>query len=602
MCPAGVPVRISDNLFRHRDTCNVYVIRTDRDAVLIDCGDGSVFDRLADYGVDRVTDVLVTHHHRDNVQGLPRAVDHGARIWVPWVEQDLFTKVDDQWQMRDVMNTYNVRQDRFSLLESVPITGTLPEYRAPRFNGRRYRIIPTPGHTVGSDSVIVRIDGRRVAFTGDLIYGPGKVWSMAATQWTYTGAEGIGASILSLMDIRDREPDLLLPTHGQPIDQPADAIDLLVKRLIAVLQFRRSDYRDILEWRKEPYKVITQHLLQDRTGSANSFVLISETGNALLIDFGYTANTGIPAGSDRASRRPWLHGLDHLRDHGVTRVEVAVPTHYHDDHVAGFQLLQDVLGTEVWVPANFVDVLAHPTHYDLPCLWYDPIRADRTIVLDQPVRWHEYDLTFHDLPGHTLYAVAISFTVDGRKVLATGDHQQDRWLNYVYKNRFRIGDYSHSAELYRRLAPDLIIAGHWQPIAVDADYLDDLATAGAELTRLHEDLLPLADIDLGAEGFGASIDPYLSEIAAGTPSRYNVAVRNPFASRQTAVTRLVVPDGWSVDPDRIEFDLGPAGADAAEFAVTPPAGLRVRRARIAVDLTVGLTRFGQHAEALVTVS
>src|SRR5918992_5491186 len=64
---------ISPDVFRFRDTCNVYVLRSGRAAVLIDFGSGAVLDHLAELGVDRVTDALVTHHHRDQVQGLERA-------------------------------------------------------------------------------------------------------------------------------------------------------------------------------------------------------------------------------------------------------------------------------------------------------------------------------------------------------------------------------------------------------------------------------------------------------------------------------------------------------------------------------------------------
>jgi glyoxylase-like metal-dependent hydrolase (beta-lactamase superfamily II) len=548
-----------------------------------------------------VTDVLMTHHHRDQAQGLPRAVAHGARIWVPPMERDLFAGVEEHWQMRETRNTYNVRQDRYSLLEAVPIAGTLPEYRAPRFGDRHFRIVPTPGHTVGSDSFITEIDGKRVAFTGDLLYGPGKVWSMAATQWTYTGAEGVAASILSLHDLKDRRPDVLLPSHGDPMDDPATAIELTSARLMDVLQFRKRDWRNVMELREDPFTEVTPHLLMDRTGSSNAYVLISDSGAALMIDFGYTANTGLAAGQDRAARRPWLYGLDRLRKHGVTDIEVAVPTHYHDDHVAGLELLRNVIGTKLWIPVNFADILANPDDFDLPCLWYEPIRADLPVPLNVPIRWREYELTFHELPGHTLYAVAISFEVDGKRVLVTGDHQQERWLNYVYKNRFRIDDYRTSADLYRRLAPDLILAGHWDPIAVDDQYLADLAAAGEQLSRFHEALLPLAEIDLGAEGFIAWIRPYESVVPAGEPSDFSVVVHNPFAGRRELNARIVVPQGWHATPDAVRLSIDEAANDVCEFQVVPPAGADVRRARIAVDLTIGGMRFGQHAEALVSV-
>jgi hypothetical protein len=56
--------------------------------------------------------------------------------------------------------------------------------------------------------------------------------------------------------------------------------------------------------------------------------------------------------------------------------------------------------------------------------------------------------------------------VDGVRVLATGDELQGdaglEW-NYVYQNRFAPCDYREAAALYKRLAPQLILSGHWAP-------------------------------------------------------------------------------------------------------------------------------------------
>src|SRR6185312_6272464 len=103
-------MRVAANVDLVRDTCNVYAIRSGRDAVLIDFGSGLVLDRLDELGVDRVTDVLVTHHHRDQVQGLARAAAAGARIWVPPVEQELVGDVERHWLRRRVENDYDLRQ------------------------------------------------------------------------------------------------------------------------------------------------------------------------------------------------------------------------------------------------------------------------------------------------------------------------------------------------------------------------------------------------------------------------------------------------------------------------------------------------------------
>jgi len=91
-------VETAARLFAYPDTCNVYVLRSGRDGVLVDVGSGAIFDHLDELGVARITDVLVTHHHRDQLQGATRAVAAGARIWVPPAELDLVARVDEHWQ------------------------------------------------------------------------------------------------------------------------------------------------------------------------------------------------------------------------------------------------------------------------------------------------------------------------------------------------------------------------------------------------------------------------------------------------------------------------------------------------------------------------
>lgn len=600
---------IVDGVHLFRNTCNVYVVVRDREAVLIDFGDGSVLDHLDEFGADRVTDVLVTHHHRDQVQGLHRAVAHGARIWVPPVERDLFEKVHVHWQQRVLDNYYDLRQDRFSLLEPVTVTGVVPEYRTRRFGGVDVTTVPTPGHTLGSVSYLVDLDGRRLAFTGDLIHGPGTVWSLAATQWSYSDLEGVKATVLSLYDVGARHPDLVLPSHGDPIAEPRAAFDLLETRLRALIDSRRDTPWDARGQWANPFEEATPHLLRNTSSFATSYALLSDTENALLIDFGFDMIVNLPTGDDRSSRRPWLPSVPVLRkDFGVDRIEAAVPTHYHDDHVAGFNLLREVEGTQVWSARSVADVLTTPRRYDLPCLWYDPIPVDRVLETGRPVRWHEYELTVYPLPGHTLYAVAIAFEVDGQRVVATGDQQTTTWqpgeraevLNPQYKNRFRIDDFTKSAELYRMLRPDLMISGHWAPRKVDDAYLDHLAEKGAELARLHRELLPLSEVDFEAEGVGAWIRPYQVTTAPGRPFTVEVEARNPFADTDEVTVALVVPAGWRAEPDSATAEVPGRANQTFEFVVTP-ARRACRRARIGADLTVGATRFGQHAEALVDV-
>jgi glyoxylase-like metal-dependent hydrolase (beta-lactamase superfamily II) len=576
----------------------VYVVRHGTEAVLVDFGDGSVLNVLSTVGIEKVVAVLMTHHHRDQGQGLPKAVEAGIPIWVPHTEQELFHDVEAHWQARTLYNNYDVRQDRFSLLQNIAIAGTLEDYHCYEFAGYSFSTVPTPGHTLGSISLMANIDGRYVAFTGDLIAGAGKVWSMAATQWTYNGAEGVPASILSLVDLKCHHPACLLPSHGTLMTDPAQAIDLLVDRLRELLDWRHQNPR-LMTFLAHPYDAILPHLLMNRTSMANSYVLLSDSGKAMFIEFGYDFMTGLSAGSDRSSRRPWLYTLPMLKQqYGVREIDVVLPTHYHDDHVAGINLLRDIEGAQVWVGANFADILQHPAHYDLPCLWYEPIAVDRVLPLEEPIQWEEYTLTLYPLPGHTLHAVAIYVEVDGKKVLAAGDqYQENIKYNYVYKNRFRSTDYMQSATLYRTLQPDVVLSGHWEPYWVEPTYFDTLTESGAALDRLHRELLEEADS--GIEGTVAWIRPYQIEATAFTPVRLEIEIMNPYDREADATFSLVT--SWQQEPETFHVHL-PAN-ETCTYSVTlmTPSAITARRARIAVDLTIDGRRFGQQAEALITI-
>ena len=600
---------VAPNVVRFADTVHVYLLRSAGEGILIDFGNGDVLGHLAEFGVKRITDVLLTHYHRDVTQGLALAHEAGIRIWAPPTERDLIERVDEHWQARPLDNVYDLREDRFAILEPVPLTGVVDEYRTRQIGAFDVLTLPTPGHTPGSVTYFVIVDGRRLAFTGDLITAPGKVWSLAATQWTYTGIEGLGSTILSGLGLLEQAPDRLLPAHGEPIDDPAAAIALLNGRLQQLIDLRTPEWRPA-ELRATPWLEISSHLLRNRTSVANTYALLSDDGAALLIDYGYDFTTGLPEGTDRSSRRPWLETIPALkRDFGIDRVEVAIPTHYHDDHVAGFNLLRDVEGTQVWAPSNMTAQLEEPTRFDLPCLWYDPIPVDRELSFGQSFRWHEYEIVVHELPGHTLHAAAIEFEVDGRRVVATGDQQDGRWvagerpeiLNYQYRNGFQFDDFIRSAELYARIRPDLLISGHWLPRPVTDEYLEELHRAGTELARLHRELLPLDVINFGAGGFGARIEPYRSEVRLGGEVALRVHVRNPFGRHAEACVRLALPAGWSAEPAEIAINLAALGEDQTEFVVRPAADGPVRRARIGADLTVDGARFGQQAEALVTI-
>jgi len=191
-------------------------------------------------------------------------------------------------------------------------------------------------------------------------------------------------------------------------------------------------------------------------------------------------------------------------------------------------------------------------------------------------------------------------------VVFTGDQQENlgipgerhEILNYQYRNRFRLGDYVKSAELYRRIAPGLLLSGHWEPRSVEDGYLDYLRYAGDDLDEIHEALLPLDELDLGADGVLARVAPYRSAARPGERLRFVVEVRNPHPDVADVLLRPVLPEGWRADESELRLALGAGEGTEVAFHVT--AGDRAeRRARVAVDVRIGDLHLGQHTEALV---
>ncbi|MDQ0727927.1 MBL fold metallo-hydrolase [Microbacterium sp. W4I20] len=606
---------IARGVWRIADTCHVYLLvdpdapAGEREAVAIDFGSGLALDELASLGIRRISDVLMTHHHRDQGQGLPLAVAHGARIHVPPVERELFDRVEEMWEGRPLDNDYNLRQDRFSLLASVPVHATVPEYRMLEAAGIRLRVIPTPGHTIGSVTYLLERDDEVLAFSGDLIYAPGKVWSLAATQWSYTQNEGPAMTVLSARMLAREGATRLAPSHGEVMEDAASALELLAERMQEYVDSRRSYPWDLMARLDDPFVALSEHLLLNRTSMSCSYVVLSGNGEALIIDYGYDMTTGIVPGQERAARRPWLASLPALRrNHGVTRIAVALPTHYHDDHIAGMPLLRDVEGTELWIPENVAPTMADPWLEDLPCQWYDPITADRVLPLDEPFTWNEHTFTAHEQPGHTLYAVAYSLEIDGMTVVFTGDQQEGLGgrdgrrdiMNYQYRNLFRLGDYSRSAALYRRIGPGLMASGHWEPRTVDDEYLDYLAESGRLVDDLHERLLPLDEVGVGPDGQAARLLPYRHATVVGEPVEYSVRLRNPLGEQAEVRVSPVLPVGWRSSRRDIEFALGPHEEATVQLTVTPTSA--GRRQRLALDVTIGNLRLGQHTEALLDVA
>jgi hypothetical protein len=172
--------------------------------------------------------------------------------------------------------------------------------------------------------------------------------------------------------------------------------------------------------------------------------------------------------------------------------------------------------------------------------------------------------------------------------------------NFQYRNLFRSTDYRDSAALYRRVAPGLLLSGHWSPRIFDEPLAEAMDYMGERIVELHRALLPDSELGLAVDGVQARIAPYRSSMDAGSRRSFSVELVNPLT--EPALTRVepVLPVGWRSIPVRYEQQLAPGARVEVDFQLTA-ASTPEPRQRIAVDVSFGALHLGQHAEAIVDV-
>jgi glyoxylase-like metal-dependent hydrolase (beta-lactamase superfamily II) len=333
-----------------------------------------------------------------------------------------------------------------------------------------FKVLPTPGHGKHALTLLTEIAGRHVAFCGDLIFGEGRLWNWFDCDWDYGLEEGQRALLASVVRLQQEKLDLLLPSHGEVVREPQKVLAKLAARLEAVLSepmlcndaplnFPESD-SPAHGWRQ-----LLPNLHQWRAG--NCAVLLSQTGNALLVDDGLCH--WVPLPERAAHHRKVISDLK--ASLGISKIEIVIPTHYHGDHIENIPDLAALEGTEIVSLDIVAEVLEQPGQFNLCCTlpWYGT--AHNCVVVNRKVpdgtrlRWHEYELEIFHLGGQTFYHSGVAVKVQEKQVLLVGDAifgwnvQAEPVLCFNDADpQSRGWAYSLQRMIERR--PDLLVCGH----------------------------------------------------------------------------------------------------------------------------------------------
>ena len=607
-----------------RDTCNVYVLVEDGDALIVDCGSGRVAEHLSEIGVTKVEWVLFTHHHRDQCSGAGELAASGAQLAVPQHERFLFDRVEDYWRQKRIYDNYNDRNTFFSLGESVPVARTLDDYETFTWRSFEFYILPAPGHTQGALTLVCEIDGTRVAFTGDLIHHGGKLYQLHAMEYDYGDLIGCNWTAQSVDALTRKEVDLVLPSHGPTIADPQGCVDALTGKLRQYARLhpdRLATTADGKFAHEIEMEELSPHLLWGTEETCSNFYVIrSDSGKAMVIDYPFASmalfGSALHSPEPYATLRFVEHHLDELRQRwGVEQFDVVIPTHIHDDHVCGIPHLQRHHGARCWALEDVAKVLESPRRWNTPCLLQAPIRVDRRFADGDLFTWEEFEFEIVFYPGQTEFHAGLLAHVDGRRVFFGGDStypmqryipgRTDDWMvNTVMRNSVNLAMHRKCADEFDRLKPDFLCPGHGPVWDIPPDAFAAHRHYVEEKERIWRELVP-EPADMGIDLFWARLLPYQATLHPGDTLEYTLELRNAHDADTNFEASLSSTLELDVTPSAIEQTLAPDEKTTLDFQVTLPTNATydpTRRYLLTADISANGLPHGQITEALITVS
>jgi glyoxylase-like metal-dependent hydrolase (beta-lactamase superfamily II) len=558
---------ITPRLGIYRDgVVNVGVIRRNGKVLLFDCGQGSIFRTASTLKLGVIDWALFTDHHRDKCSGAPLLKNAGVKIAVPAAEARLFRNATEFWLTADniIDHRYNFRPDLFVLRESVIPNHLINPGDTFLWEGLEVHAIGTPGETNGSMSYMLNIDGIRVAFTGDLIAGPGMVWDfyrldkafpgMSGGYWGFGGA--VEDVLNSLGSILLYKPALLIPSHGGLIGDPSGAVNLLRGRLDAVMKnfFILADWRispshrghsrpwpglDVPMLKPLPRVEMPRWLHKTKELGTSSYIQ-AEDGSAFFFDCGFPPIARV------------IDGL--IRSGTIKGVDGIWISHYHDDHVTSVNDVRRKHGAKVYAQNELRDILENPKAYCMPCLFPESIHIDHPVSEGEVIHWKGYKLTGYFFPGQTLYHDGTLIERDGEdtRVFMTGDSFANWGIDdYCSFNRNFLGrdgdinGYGRCLRLLGELKPDLLMAAHWGPEPVSEAYLQKTLRLLEHRQELMSPLFPWDDCNFGLDPYWIRAYPYRQQIFRGQMLTLEARIYNHSNSPRRALAELRIPGGWA---------------------------------------------------------
>ena len=625
--PVLVDPDISPDLFAWTDACNVYILRDGEAALLIDLGDGSVLDRLAEIGVRRIEWVLFTHHHREQCLGAPRLRHTGTRVAAPEAERALFERPADFRRMHVRLgDPYTVHGASYVRppIQPIPMDRALRDGETFAWRGHEFACLSTPGNSPGAMTYRLRLRDRWLGFSGDVMLDDARMHTWFDTEWDYGFAAGIQALRRTVAMVKDLEFSLWLPSQGPAVRDPLPQLRLFAGKLeqLERLYVRGYGVEDAAAYQD---KVSTPTVIANvwqvtpsvfkfkRPGFWGNFGLIlSPGGRALVVDCGLL------------DERMLDEALAGLREHfGLKAIDAILVTHVHGDHFLEAPYLRHTWGAPIWALDNMVEKMEHPERFDYPALIQaygkknpdgspmNGVRVDRAFRPGETFHWEGHTFTVDWMPGQTEFALCLHGEIDGRKVAFTGDNifgdpddpTQTGHEAMVARNSAILEEgYIYAAEFLTRLQPDIMVGGHSFVMARPAAFIERYRRWAYAMRDTFQTLSSHPDYRYGFDPFWVRAEPHRTALKPGGSAGLVLHLRNFLAKPQAYRVVLHAPGGLRLQPAVIERDVPAHTTIQAPVQVTALPSIAAGVHIVALDVTLAGRRHGPLFDVVVGIA
>jgi len=507
--------KIIDDLWCITSETNGYVLVKNGKSLMIDCPDFNLADTFAKAKIPAPEIILHTQVQEEH-----------CREWAAFPNAEVFIYkeyAEIAGLKHTTHTTWNIDEDWMAIrgAEKYGHCGCITE-RPPKkplniirelnhdeiidWQGQQLKLIKLPGS--GKYACGIHWINENVLFSGDLIYSGGYLVNFYDLERCYGLPNGYTELRDSLTKVLDLHPNILLPTTGPIIEQPEKDCAALLKRIEWVDSpptlrenetISMTNYQPISQFRR--YKEILPGLFQNNN-YGNIILLITPNGDGLIIDPDTCGEL-----SHEESIREFEADLIYFEnEHGLKKIEAALFTHYHGDHVRLCSVLKERYETDLIATPDIAMLLETPHKFPYPCRlpWYglsfDHIKIDRTIPYDTAQNICGINITPHHTPGHSFAHAGFEFTWCDTKIVCTGDTLQygtgpiQTQLPIMYNDTaWPDRGFIKTYERLATLKPDLILGGHSHSF-YDNGIISDFVKSAKESIELAKQMIPTGDL------------------------------------------------------------------------------------------------------------